>query len=164
MLSVLAWRFRRQAEDLIGYEAYAFVGLVAAANFVALWTLNQEIINYFDRQAMELGRFTAYTRDEAQAAINHKHLSMTYLWAIYGAAVIAVGLWRRVPLARWAGLAILALASLKLMALDTFVTVLLAGSIYSAHQRAIPGVCTRDRADAGFHLVAPARPSRIGSL
>ena len=125
VLSVLAWRFRRQARDLIGYEAYAFVALVVAANFVALWTLNQEIINYFDRQAMELGRFTAYTRDEAQAAINHKHLSMTYLWAIYGAAVIAVGLWRRVPLVRWSGLAILALASLKLMALDTFVTVLL---------------------------------------
>ena len=51
-LSALAWRFRRQAHDLIGYESYAFVGLVVAANFVALWTLNQEIINYFDGRAV----------------------------------------------------------------------------------------------------------------
>ena len=120
VLSVLAWRFRRQAQYLTGYESYAFVALVVAANFVALWTLNQEIINYFDRQVTELGRSPGDTRDQVQAALNHKHLSMTYLWGIYGAAVLAVGLWRRLPLVRWAGLAILALASLKLMAFDTF--------------------------------------------
>ena len=122
VLSVLAWRFRRQAQDMIGYESYAFVALVVAANFVALWTLNQEIISYFHRQAVALERATPILWDQVRAATNAKYLSITYLWAIYGAAVIAVGLWRRLPIVRWAGLAILALASLKLMAFDTFMT------------------------------------------
>ncbi len=122
VLSVLSWRFRRQAQSLIGYESSAFVALVVAANLVALWTLNQEIINYFDRQAAALERATPILWDQIRAATNAKYLSMTYLWAIYGAAVIAIGLWRRLPIVRWAGLAILALASLKLMAFDTFMT------------------------------------------
>ena len=122
LLSVLAWRFRRQAHDLIGYESYAFVALVVAANFVALWMLNQEVIHYFDSQAAALERATQTPWDQVRAAVNAKYLAMTYLWGIYGAAVIAVGLWRRLPLVRWTGLAILALASLKLMAFDTFMT------------------------------------------
>lgn len=121
-LSVLAWRFRRQAQDLIGYESYAFVALVVSANLVALWTLNQEIINYFDRRAVRFEGYDLlpYQFHYAQVAVNAKYLAMTYLWAIYGAAVSAVGLWRRSPLVRWSGLAILALASLKLLAFDTF--------------------------------------------
>ena len=111
VLSFLAWRFRRQAHDLIGYESHAFVALVVSANLVALWTLNQEIINYFDRSALEHRNDYWTTPDQIRATINNKHLSVTYLWAIYVAAVIAVGLWRRLPLVRWAGLAILALAS-----------------------------------------------------
>ena len=122
VLSVLAWGFRRQAHDLIGYEAYAFVALVVAANFVALWTLNQEIINYFDGRAVRYHGYDLLPPQfhYAQVAMNAKYLAITYLWAIYGAAVIAVGLWRRLPPVRWAGLAILALAALKLMAFDTF--------------------------------------------
>lgn len=122
LLSVLAWRFRRQAHDLIGYESHAFMALVVAANFVALWMLNQEIITYFDLQAAALERAAPIPWDQIRAATNAKYLSMTYLWALYGAAVIAVGLWRRLLIVRWAGLAILALASLKLMAFDTFMT------------------------------------------
>ena len=122
LVSVLAWRFLRQAHDLIGYESYAFVALVVTANFVALWTLNQEVIHYFDSQAAALERATPIPWDQVRAATNAKYLSMTYLWALYGAAVIAVGLWRHLMIVRWAGLAILALASLKLMAFDTFMT------------------------------------------
>ena len=122
LLAVLAWRFRREVPHLVGHERHAFVVLVVLANFVALWTLNQEIINFFDRWAVQLERFQDVDWQQVQAAINAKHLSMTYLWAIYGTAVIAVGLWRRVPLVRWAGLAILSLAAAKLLAFDTFMT------------------------------------------
>ena len=122
VLAVLAWRFRTRAQDLIGYESRAFVGLVVAANFVALWTLNQEIINYFDGRAVRYDEYDLLPPQfhYAQVAMNAKYLSMTYLWAIYGTLVIAVGLWRRLPPVRWAGLAILALAALKLLAFDTF--------------------------------------------
>ncbi len=121
LLSVLAWRFRRQAHDLIGYESYAFLALIVSANFVALWILNYEIINYFDNRVAQIRSHIGFEH-EARVAVNAKYLAMTYLWAIYGAAVIAVGLWRRLMIVRWAGLAILALASLKLMAFDTFMT------------------------------------------
>ena len=122
LLPVLAWLYRTQARKLIGYESYAFVALVVLANLVALWTLNQEIINYFDRRVVGLGRYQAAPWDAVQAAINAKHLSMTYLWSVYGAGVLAIGLWRRLAAVRWGGLAILALAALKLMAFDTFMT------------------------------------------
>ena len=120
LLSILAWRFRREAARLVGHERHAFVALVVLANFVALWTLNQEIINFFDRRAVQLERFQDVDWQQVQAAINAKHLSMTYLWSIYGAVVLAVGLWRRLPPVRWAGLGILTLAAAKLLAFDTF--------------------------------------------
>ena len=124
LLSVLAWGFRRETLQSVGNERHAFLALVVSANFVALWVLNQEVIHYFDSRTAQLQPHLGFEY-EARVAINAKYLAMTYLWAIYGAAVIAVGLWRRVPLVRLAGLAILALAALKLMAFDTFMTVLI---------------------------------------
>ena len=126
LLSVLAWWFRRETLHLVGYERYAFPALVVSANFVALWVLNQEVIHYFDSRVARYYGYDLlphqYQIQYVQVAMNAKYLGMTYLWAIYGAAVIAVGLWRRLPLVRWAGLAILALAAFKLMAFDTFMT------------------------------------------
>jgi len=121
LLSVLAWWFRRETLHSVGYERYAFPALVVSANFVALWVLNQEIIHYFDSRAAQRQPHLGFTY-EGRIAINAKYLAMTYLWAIYGTAVIAVGLWRRLPLVRWAGLAVLGLAAFKLMAFDTFMT------------------------------------------
>ena len=122
LLAVLAWRFRREAAHLFGYERQAFVVLVVSANLVALWTLNQEIIHYFDGRAVRYDGYDLLPPQfhYAQVAMNAKYLSMTYLWSVYGAIVLAVGLWRRLPLVRWAGLGILALAALKLLAFDTF--------------------------------------------
>ena len=122
LLSVLAWWFRREAARLVGHERHALVALVVLANFVALWTLNQEIINYFDGRAIRYDGYDLLPPQfhYAQVAMNAKYLSMTYLWSIYGAVALAVGLWRRLPPVRWAGLAILALAALKLLAFDTF--------------------------------------------
>ena len=126
VLAILAWRFRREAPHLVGYERHAFVVLVVLANFVALWTLNQEVIHYFDISAAQISRAAQLERslvdvgNQVQAAINAKYLSMTYLWSIYGAVVLAVGLWRRLPPVRWAGLAVLTLGAVKLLVFDTF--------------------------------------------
>ena len=54
---------------------------------------------------------------------NGKYLSLTALWSIYAATLLAVGLWRKLPPVRWAGLALLTLAALKLLAVDTFAVV-----------------------------------------
>ena len=111
--------YREQRER---WEEYVLWPLLGIANALTITALSLELVSYFDGRAVRRDGLDLLPTqfDYAQVAINAKHLSITYLWAIYGAAVIAVGLWRRVPPVRWAGLAILALAALKLMAFDTF--------------------------------------------
>ena len=48
------------------------------------------------------------------------HLALTLTWAAYGTAVVAVGMLRRLPTARWGGLAVLGAAVWKLLTYDAF--------------------------------------------
>lgn len=113
--------YREQRER---WEEFVFWPLLGIANALTVTALSLELVSYFDSRAVRYDGLDLlpFQFHYAQVAMNAKYLAMTYLWAIYGAAVIAVGLWRSLPLVRWAGLTILALAALKLMAFDTFVT------------------------------------------
>ncbi len=108
LVSGLAFWFGRERDRLTEYEAYVFQNLVIAANVVALWTLSQEIIHYFD--SLEAKNQSDY--------FNVMHLSLTALWALYGSVVVSVGLLRRQPVVRWAGLGLLSLATVKLLGFD----------------------------------------------
>ena len=108
LVSSLAFWFGRAREHLTEYEAYVFQNLVIAANVVALWTLSQEIIHYFD--GLEARNQSDY--------FSAMHLSLTVLWAVYGWAIVSVGLARRQLMARWAGLGLLSLATVKLLGFD----------------------------------------------
>ena len=104
----MAFWFGRKRGLITEYEVYVFPALLAAANFVALWTLSQEIIHYFDS-------LEARNQGDYFTAMN---LSLTALWAIYGFAAASVGLARDYPAARWAGLVLLSVATIKLLASD----------------------------------------------
>ncbi len=108
LLSGLAFWFGRARDRLTELEAYVFQNLVIAANVVALWTLSQEIIHYFD--GLEVKNQSDY--------FSAMHLSLTALWALYGSVVVSVGLVRRQPVVRWAGLGLLSLATVKLLGFD----------------------------------------------
>ncbi|MYA62191.1 MAG: DUF2339 domain-containing protein [Dehalococcoidia bacterium] len=108
LVSGLAFWFGRARDRLTEYEAYVFQNLVIAANVVALWTLSQEITHYFD--SLEAKNQSDY--------FSAMHLSLTVLWAVYGSVVALVGLARRQPMARWAGLGLLSLAAVKLLGFD----------------------------------------------
>ena len=108
LVSGLAFWFGRARDRLTGHEAYVFQNLVIAANVVALWTLNQEIIHYFD--SLKVKNQSDY--------FSAMHLSLTVLWAIYGSVVASIGLARRLPPLRWAGLGLLSLATVKLLGFD----------------------------------------------
>ena len=110
LVSGLAFWFGREREHLTEYEAYVFQNLVIAANVVALWTLSQEIIHYFD--SLEVKNQGDY--------FSAMHLSLTVLWAVYGSVVASIGLARRLPPLRWAGLGLLSVATVKLLGFDTF--------------------------------------------
>ena len=108
LLSAFTFWFRREEANLTEQESYTFQNLLIVANVVALWTLSQEVIHYFDSLAV---------KNESDY-FNAMQLSLTLLWAFYGSILVSVGLTRRLVTVRWAGLGLLALAVLKLLAFD----------------------------------------------
>jgi uncharacterized membrane protein len=83
-----------------------------AANGLALTLLTLDLSDYFGRQK---SLYEGLARDHAEGA---RQFSLTALWSIYGAGLIAYGAARRLRAARYAGLALLAVATAKALALD----------------------------------------------
>ena len=164
VLSVLAWRFRRQAQDMIGYESYAFVALVVAANFVALWTLNQEIISYFHRQAVALERATpdpmgsGAGRNQRQIPVNHLPVGNIRRCG-YRRRPVATPADRPVGRPGDPGAGLPQVDGVRYLHDGT-------GSqrIHTVPELAFPGLRAGNRADAGVRLVAPARATRTEPL
>ncbi|HWW75170.1 MAG TPA: DUF2339 domain-containing protein, partial [Pyrinomonadaceae bacterium] len=83
-----------------------------AANGLAVTLLTLDLSDYFGRRrALAQGT-------EAARAENARQFSLTALWSIYGAALVAYGARRRVGALRWAGLVLLATATAKVLAVD----------------------------------------------
>jgi uncharacterized membrane protein len=84
-----------------------------AANALALTLLTLDLSDYFGRQkALSQGL-------AAERAENARQFSLTALWAIYGGALAAYGMRSNgFRAARYAGLALLALASVKVLVVD----------------------------------------------
>ena len=108
LLSGLTFWFRREQDHLTEWEAYVFQNLLIVANLVALWMLSQEVIHYFN--SLEVKNERDY--------FSAMQLSLTALWALYGSVVASVGLARRLPPLRWAGLGLLSVATVKLLGFD----------------------------------------------
>ena len=109
LLSTLTFWFRRSERLLTAEEKLVFPILLTVSNVVALWMLSQEAIYFFDSVASKY----------EGSYLNAARLSLTALWAVYGAAVTLASLWRRYAPARWGGLALLGVAVCKLLAYDT---------------------------------------------
>jgi len=87
-----------------------------AANGLAVTLLSLDLSDYFGRRkslAQGLGQGL-----EAARAENARQFSLTALWSIYGATLVAYGARRRLRALRWAGLALLLTATVKVLALD----------------------------------------------
>ena len=108
----LYWRNRGATEN---WEAYLTPALLAIANLLTVLLFSLEAVGYFAGQAVDSGESL-----ELGGYLNPLLLTVTAVWAIYGAIVLGVGLARRIPLVRWGGLALLGLAVFKLLAVDTF--------------------------------------------
>jgi uncharacterized membrane protein len=93
-----------------GEAAATFCALAANGLAVALLTL--DLSHYFGRRKALAQGF------EAARAENGRQFSLTALWSIYGATLVAYGARRHVGALRWAGLALLALATVKVLTLD----------------------------------------------
>ncbi|HEX8685143.1 MAG TPA: DUF2339 domain-containing protein, partial [Pyrinomonadaceae bacterium] len=83
-----------------------------AANALALTLLTLDLSDYFGRQkALSEGL-------AAERAENARQFSLTALWSIYGASLVAYGMRRGFAAARFAGLLLLAAAAVKVLAVD----------------------------------------------
>lgn len=94
-------------------ERAAAVGLYTlAANGLALTLLTLDLSDYFGRQkALSEG----LARERAEGA---RQFSLTALWSLYGAGLVAYGVRRAQRAARYAGLALLVAATLKALLVD----------------------------------------------
>ncbi|HEX8149585.1 MAG TPA: DUF2339 domain-containing protein [Pyrinomonadaceae bacterium] len=120
-LAGAAWLYRGHADADEGGgrgvpgegERSAAVGLYTlAAHGLALTLVTLDLSDYFGRQkAMSEG----LARERAEGA---RQFSLTALWSIWGAGLVAYGLRRAQPVARYAGLALLVVATLKALVLD----------------------------------------------
>ena len=109
VLAATAYLYRRAQSHLSDREEHVFKSLLVAANVVALWAMSYEIITYFESRAALL----------SVDQINGVLLSLTLIWALYAAGLLAVGLTRRLELVRLGGLALLAVVVVKLLLVDT---------------------------------------------
>lgn len=87
--------------------------LVIVANVLALIALSAEAVGYFESRR-DLGADFAGQRDVELA----KQLSLSVVWALYGAGLLLVGRVRRSRLLRLMSLALLGLTTLKVFLLD----------------------------------------------
>ena len=106
----MAYWFWRELPRLPETEAYAWQGLLAAANLVGVWALSQEILRYFG--SLEVWTGTDY--------FSAKHLSLTVLWAVYAIGVIGSGITLRSAKVRQIGMALLTIPVAKLFVFDVF--------------------------------------------
>ena len=87
--------------------------LIVAANVLALVALSAEAVGFFEARA-GAGADEAGLREVALS----KQLSLSVVWALYGAGLLLVGRARRARLLRLLGLALLGVTALKVFALD----------------------------------------------
>ena len=94
-------------------ERSAAVGLFTlAANGLALTLLTLDLSDYFSRQKV---LSEGLARERAEGA---RQFSLTALWSIYGAGLIAYGVRRGLRAARYAGLALIVVGTIKALVLD----------------------------------------------
>ena len=105
------WRYRDRIED---WEERVLQVLATIANGLTLAMLSLEAADYFRARAVE----SSLPLND-RTVVNGTLLSLTLIWALYAAGLLAVGLARRLELVRLGGLALLAVVVVKLLLVDT---------------------------------------------
>jgi uncharacterized membrane protein len=101
-------------EPNMGEERSVVPVLVVVANVLALVALSAEAAGYFDSGAAAGGADAARTHDLKLA----KQLSLSVIWAVYGAGLLTAGSVWRVRLLRLMGLLLLSLTTFKVFFVD----------------------------------------------
>jgi uncharacterized membrane protein len=110
-IAIYGQRYASQQEIPFVYAA------IVGVNLLALIALTLEANDYFNRQMTELGGgFRNYAMFH-QISLQ-RSFSFSAVWLLYGAALMAVGFWRRSSFVRWQALILMALTIGKIFIVD----------------------------------------------
>ena len=101
--------YQRNKEIDEGERSFAIGLMIGIANILAIIGLSLEVRGYF--KARQSG-------ENWQALEESKQFLLTALWSVYGAIAVVIGIIRNSRLLRYGALALLALATMKVLALD----------------------------------------------
>jgi len=110
---VLCIRLLGKSPHVSGEERGALPALVVGANLLAVVALSAEASGYFESQLA--GEFDPGRLSDLKLA---QQLSLSMVWALYGAAMLLYGRARRTRLVRLLGLGLLSLTTLKVFLWD----------------------------------------------
>jgi uncharacterized membrane protein len=109
--------FYARAEDIPERERGVLIPvLLGAANLLAIVSLSAEAIGYFSRARAQLG---VAQLDDFYRFNNNEQFVLSALWAIYGAAALAIATFRVRKSIRWGALVLLVIATAKVLVEDT---------------------------------------------
>ena len=117
-LATGAWFYTRA--DAVDKKERALVVpiILGAANLLALVALSAEIMGHYGRDIATLIA-QGKPSDDITRVENTKMMMLSALWIIHGAAGLVVGIRRDSKWIRWGALALLALSTLKVLAVDS---------------------------------------------
>ena len=104
----------RHASDV---ERPLLSAALVVLNLLALIALTLEASDYFDRALTASNRFRPDNSSYAQLRLA-RDFSYSAIWLIYGAALMAIGFWRRSALVRWQSLLLIAVTIAKVFLYD----------------------------------------------
>ena len=111
-----AWLYRRSGELDKDEREMVRAFFVLTGNAVALTLLSLDMNDYFTARLSQSGVVESSLRGPIE---NAKQFSISTLWTIYAAMMLAVGVLRRSVLFRWVGLLLLLAAIGKVVAFDS---------------------------------------------
>ena len=140
-LGLVLYRYRAEASAPRFYYEYYVQMVIALMNIAVVWALSVEAVHFFQSQDSQLQG----TLSDASVT-NGILLSLTLIWATFGTGLLAFGLWRRAALTHLGGLALLAVAILKLVLADSQIVDLAPKIIHTDPEPAVPYLSGRPAA------------------
>jgi uncharacterized membrane protein len=118
-LAVAAWFYKRFGSQIEENDRSMITGLyVLGANALALTLLSIDINDYFQQRKAALSKDARFGTDFGNSIENGKQFTLSALWVVYGAAILMAGIKQRLKLLRYAALALLGAAAVKVIAID----------------------------------------------
>jgi uncharacterized membrane protein len=118
VLGAIVWYGEKRGDDT-GRNATYLASI--ALNALALVALTSEVHDYFSREMQSASGGNIYTPESysnTRSLSIARDFTFSALWMLYGAALMAIGFWRRSAFVRWQALFLIAITIVKVFVYD----------------------------------------------